>query len=165
MVSRLATLTLFVALGACGASSSSSDGGPGGACTAFDCNTIASCSSLSVSQCNGLCSCYEDRWSAAAFDAFAGCLLQCQSIGDSYATCFVVASSMQPTFVDPQYIANCDAKRSVCPTYPTDACDPVTLGMLSDGTFSNLVHCLGEPCDGTAEACVETVLTCGVAAP
>jgi len=134
-------------------------------CTAFDCNTIAGCSSLSVAQCDELCACYPQRWTTAAWDDFSVCLLQCQGVGDSYSTCFVVASGQQPTFVNPQYISNCDAKRSVCPAYPANACNPVTLAMLSPATFDDLVGCLGEPCDGSAEACVNDVLYCGVSAP
>ena len=160
------TAIALLALG-CGPSNSSDspDGAGGATCTAFDCSTLRSCSTLSATQCDGLCGCYADQWRPAAFSAFASCANQCVGVGDRYANCVVETSAAQPTFANGQYIANCDAKRSVCAAYPSDACDPVTLRLLSDQAFSDLEGCLGEPCDGSASACVSEVIYCGVTPP
>ncbi len=105
------------------------------------------------------------RWASQAFSNFNACVNQCKSVGDTYSTCIVETSAGQPTFVDPQYISNCDAKRSVCPSYPTDACDPVNLALLSATSFASLTDCLGLDCGGPAEACVDDVLYCGAVPP
>ena len=150
---------------ACGPSESGSGSDAASTCSAFECTTLTGCSSLTADQCSGLCSCYGQQWRTTAFDQFASCANQCTGVGDRYANCVVEASNAQPTFANPQYISNCDAKRSVCPAYPTEACDPVTLRLLSDAAFQELVGCLGEPCDGTASACVDQVVYCGVTPP
>lgn len=152
-----------LALG-CGPSSSGGDGGPGGACEDFDCATIATCSSLGAAQCDELCECFPDRWRDGAFDSFAACMSQC-SAADTYSSCYVSTSAEQPAFSNPQYLSNCDAKRSVCPTYPADACDPVNLALLSDDAFAALSSCLGLECGGPAEACVDEALYCDADPP
>ncbi|MBT8495752.1 MAG: hypothetical protein KJO07_22070 [Deltaproteobacteria bacterium] len=160
-----ASVLLLVLAAACGPSDNGSSSDASSVCSAFECSTLTQCSSLSAGQCEGLCSCYGDRWRTTAFADFARCANQCTGVGDRYANCVVEVSNTQPTFANPQYISNCDAKRSVCPAYPTEACDPVTLRLLSDASFQDLIDCLGEPCDGTASACVNQVVYCGITPP
>jgi hypothetical protein len=77
----------------------------------------------------------------------------------------VQTSAEQPSFADPGYISNCDAKRSVCSTYPSAACDPVRLRLLSEAAFADISACLGMECGGPAESCVLAVLSCGTTEP